>query len=82
MGLPRIVFSIAPNQRPLAEAAAEHGVACDLGPARGLEPESVRDHVNALIDDVQARYEQAIRGRALVDGQGALRVAKVLKEAL
>ena len=82
MGLPRIVFSIAPNQRPLAEAAAEHGVAWDLGPARGLEPESVRDHVDALIDDVQARQKQAIRGRSLVDGQGALRVAKVLKEAL
>ena len=82
MGLPRVVLSIAPNQRPLAQASADAGVAHDLGRVEDLLPKPLQQALQNLIDDPSARQDQALKGRALVDGQGAVRVAQALKEAL
>lgn len=82
VGLPRVVLSIAPNQRPLAQASADAGVAHDLGRAEDLLPKPLQQALQNLIDDPSARQDQARKGRVLVDGQGAVRVAQALKEAL
>ena len=82
MGLPCVVLSIAPNQRPLAQAAADAAVAVDLGRAEDVFPKPLQQALQNLIDDPSARQDQALKGRALVDGQGAVRVAQALKEAL
>ena len=82
MGLPRLVFSIAPNQRPLAEAAAAAGAAIDLGRMSELFPKSVVARLDDLLDAPEARQAQAQAGLELVDGQGACRVAQALSEEL
>ncbi len=82
MGLPRVVLSIAPNQRHLAQAAADAGVAHDLGRIEDVFPKPLQQALQNLIDDPRTRQGQAAKGRALVDGQGAVRVAQALKEAL
>ena len=82
LGVPRVVLSLAQNQVPLAQAAAEHGAAINMGDAADLDPEDLTKACERLIEDQTARQAQADAGRALVDGQGALRVAQALKEAL
>jgi len=82
VGLPRVVFSIAANQRPLAHQAATRELAVDLGWANTLKRAEVEASVEALVTDLAWRERQVRHGRQLVDGRGAQRVAKILMEAL
>ncbi len=78
MGLPRLVVRLAPNQHPLASAAAAAKVAIDLGEVEELEPSTLLRALDDLIAGPNARQLQAALGRELVDGQGASRVAQAL----
>jgi UDP-2,4-diacetamido-2,4,6-trideoxy-beta-L-altropyranose hydrolase len=82
IGLPRLVVSIAPNQRPLAAAAAAAKVAIDCGTMSELSTQSLLASLDHLLDSLEARQGQAQAGRALIDGQGAARVAQALSEEL
>lgn len=73
LGVPMVVLPIADNQRRAAEGIAESGAA--------VEAESVEHAVEAAIAlaaDAGRRAEMARKGRALVDGRGAARVASVM----
>jgi spore coat polysaccharide biosynthesis predicted glycosyltransferase SpsG len=82
IGLPRLVVSIAPNQRPLAAAAAAAKVAIDCGTMSDFSAQSLLASLDHLIDSPEARQGQARAGRVLIDGQGAARVAQALSEEL
>jgi len=80
MGLPVLAVSVAPNQRPAAEAMSALGAAIDLGTAESLRGDDLAQAVRALLDEPPKRVELARRSRELVDGRGAERVVDVLLE--
>ncbi|MBN2309466.1 MAG: UDP-2,4-diacetamido-2,4,6-trideoxy-beta-L-altropyranose hydrolase [Candidatus Hydrogenedentes bacterium] len=80
MGLPNAVVVIAENQAPTARALAHAGVSLFLGDGPGLEARAVAGTLDRLLGDKALRSDMSRRGRALVDGQGAQRVADTLIE--
>ena len=73
LGVPMIVLPIADNQRAAARGIAEGGAAEE---ARNVE--HAVDLALRLAADAGRRAEMARKGRALVDGQGAARVAAAM----
>lgn len=80
MGVPALAVITADNQRRVAEGFASRGSLRSLGDAAGLAGSRIAEEVTRLLDDHPARVEMAARGRALVDGLGARRVVRALKE--
>ena len=78
-GLPAALVVTAPNQAPLAARLADAGAAVQLGPSAELTAERVAADIDGLAHDPEARAVMAGRGRALVDGRGAVRVVAVMR---
>lgn len=78
LGKPAVLLVVADNQRGIAAALANGGVAVNLGEVRALVPEQLAATVVQLRDDAARRAEMARRGRALIDGHGARRVVAAL----
>jgi spore coat polysaccharide biosynthesis predicted glycosyltransferase SpsG/RimJ/RimL family protein N-acetyltransferase len=78
-GLPAALVVTAPNQVPLAARLADEGVAVHLGPSAELTAASVAASIDDLARDPSKRANMASRGRALVDGRGAVRVVAVMR---
>ena len=76
LGLPGLLAVCAKNQEIVAQTAAEQGVALNMGPARGLAPESIASRLADLSTESLKCMEA--RARALVDGRGAVRLAEEL----
>jgi spore coat polysaccharide biosynthesis predicted glycosyltransferase SpsG len=74
VGTPQVSVAIADNQRPAAAALAERGVAVGLGWHTDLTEAAAADIITRVIEDAATRAALADRGRALIDGRGALRV--------
>lgn len=80
LGLPSIVVSIAPNQKPACEALARSGLIYYLGDFSEVEPEDLR---RTLADCCAERNrtslcDMAARSQLLVDPFGAHRVAEAI----
>jgi len=75
LGVPSLVITLAENQQPIVRELASAGAAVELGPGEGLRPEHIAEQLGALLEDAPRREEIARRGRELVDGQGAARIA-------
>jgi UDP-2,4-diacetamido-2,4,6-trideoxy-beta-L-altropyranose hydrolase len=75
MGLPNLVLVLAENQRGVAAALAQAGV------ARQTAPNRLADDLSALLPDVTGRRQMSERARQLVDGDGANRVVSCLRAA-
>lgn len=78
LGVPFVVIEIADNQARNAAAWADLGVAVNMGPLGSFDARELRDQVESLASDVQRRRSMASRGRELVDGMGARRIAAEL----
>jgi UDP-2,4-diacetamido-2,4,6-trideoxy-beta-L-altropyranose hydrolase len=78
MGLPAAVVALADNQKPVADAAAEHGCALDLGWHAELTPEGIAAALGELSVDQASRQRMARAGQELIDGQGVERVLQHL----
>src|SRR5271157_3380862 len=79
MGLPSIVVPIADNQKPVAKALAHHGIAC-VDPACASFHDQLANAVQTLVSaPAEDRSSLSHRLRRLVDGQGASRVAQLLR---
>ena len=76
VGTPQLAIELADNQRPVARALAHHGIAVRAGWHADLDAEALA----AAIDDLTAgqRAEMSRRGRATIDGQGAVRVLEAM----
>lgn len=75
LGLPTLAVSVAENQHPIAQAAAEAGLLTWLGPADRVDAaawQAAIRHALALPEELAA---QTRAGMARVDGLGARRVA-------
>jgi spore coat polysaccharide biosynthesis predicted glycosyltransferase SpsG len=76
VGVPAVITATAANQEDQAGALVAAGCAVMAPPDR-IAGECLR-----LLDDAELRTEMSRRGRALVDGQGAARVAQSLRRLL
>ncbi len=73
VGTPAVITPAVPNQQAQAEALARAG--CALVADTAL----MAGACLTLLDDSDARATMAARGRALVDGRGAERVAEAIR---
>jgi spore coat polysaccharide biosynthesis predicted glycosyltransferase SpsG len=74
-GIPAALVAVADNQRPVLSAAARLGCAAALGWHGDVDEARIADCLSALAKDLPLRTTMAARGRELVDGAGAERVA-------
>jgi spore coat polysaccharide biosynthesis predicted glycosyltransferase SpsG len=82
LGVPTIVVVVLPPHRSHAEAFCGHGTATMLDASERLEPQAVARLAVELLGDPARRHEMAARGRALIDGRGAERVADAIRAML
>lgn len=78
MGVPAIMMALADNQRGIAQAAGERGVAINLGWSETVTAGRVAEAVGDLLQDAERRAELVRAGRAAVDGHGARRVVETM----
>ncbi|MBI4555991.1 MAG: UDP-2,4-diacetamido-2,4,6-trideoxy-beta-L-altropyranose hydrolase [Candidatus Hydrogenedentes bacterium] len=78
MGLPNVIMVLAPNQAPVAEALAAAGVSINLGDAHQVDEATLAGALETLMYNSESRRSMSERGRALVDGFGAMRVVAAL----
>ena len=79
MGLPSVVIALADNQRLVAESLVAQGVATSLGWYEEFRGEEVCQILSGLVKDRKKREDMGRNGRKLVDGGGANRVARLLR---
>jgi len=82
MQLPAVLVTLSDNQSGITAGLHEAGAAQHLGWREQVTPGMIRDAVGGLRDDRARREAMAARGRALVDGLGAERVASALLESV
>jgi UDP-2,4-diacetamido-2,4,6-trideoxy-beta-L-altropyranose hydrolase len=79
LGLPAILIDLAENQRPIARALDEKGIAIHLGRAEDVLPEDIAAKLEWLLRSPDVRGTMSQRGRSLVDGRGAERVVSGMR---
>lgn len=83
VGVPIICFSFVDNQEKIVEGFREREIVCFGGDYLSQGEQMVRDvasHITLLSGNAELRHSYSRRQRALVDGQGAMRIAKSLCE--
>ncbi len=80
MGLPALLIVLADNQKPIASALVDAGVALSLGPAGFLSTEDIRNKLRGLATSHEVLEKMSVRGRALIDGRGPERVVAAMLE--
>lgn len=78
--LPAIVAVVAPNQAPIAAAVAQRGAVVNLGDHARVAPADYRKAIEALAASPERLAEMSRRAGELTDGEGAARVAAVMRE--
>jgi UDP-2,4-diacetamido-2,4,6-trideoxy-beta-L-altropyranose hydrolase len=79
MGVPMITLAIADNQCQIVEELKKARVAVNAGWHKDITPSMIAENISKLICDPKKRSEMSQRSQALVDGNGADRVLKVLR---
>ncbi|MFA5083663.1 MAG: GNAT family N-acetyltransferase, partial [Hydrogenophilaceae bacterium] len=78
LGLPAVVWAVADNQVAQSEALARAGAQLYLGPAREVTAERLAVLIDEVLRQPALLVHLAGQAQALVDGQGAARVASHL----
>jgi spore coat polysaccharide biosynthesis predicted glycosyltransferase SpsG len=78
--LPAVALVVAENQRAVAEELSAARVVFNLGWHQEVSAERIACTVDALLYSSYRRLRMSQRGRALIDGRGAERVAAVLSQ--
>ncbi len=79
VGTPQVGVVLADNQRYGGAALASAGLAVNLGWHADVTAASIAEAVTALAEDRERRAQLSRRGRALVDGRGALRALAAMQ---
>ncbi|MEK7218316.1 MAG: UDP-2,4-diacetamido-2,4,6-trideoxy-beta-L-altropyranose hydrolase, partial [Patescibacteria group bacterium] len=79
MGIPSLLFTLAENQRQVAEDLAEREAARSLGDPNGIAPPGLAQAIRELLGDPDTRTRFSRNGRKLVDGGGAERVLRAME---
>jgi spore coat polysaccharide biosynthesis predicted glycosyltransferase SpsG len=80
LGIPAVALAQRGSDRTDAAAFVRHGCAKWLDAPRDVDPRVLAGEIARLHADAPLRAELAARGRRLVDGRGAQRVADALRE--
>jgi spore coat polysaccharide biosynthesis predicted glycosyltransferase SpsG len=80
MQTPAALLVLADNQRANVEGLARAGFSLNLGDGSGIRIPQFVETVGAMIKDHRQRDGMARTGRTLVDGKGAQRVARAIRE--
>lgn len=78
LGIPMVTVVAAANQVPTARTLRKAGASEDAGEVDDSLDVRLRERVVGLLADAAGRRRMAARGRNLVDGRGAARVAQVI----
>jgi spore coat polysaccharide biosynthesis predicted glycosyltransferase SpsG len=78
LGTPGLVLAQNAKEDQRMREFARHGTVEYLGLGTEVDETALARAVVALLDDVPRRRAMSARGRALVDGQGALRAAELV----
>ena len=81
MGLPMITIATADNQCQIVEEMSKARAAVNAGWHKDITPSMIGENISELICDPKKRSEMSQRARDLVDGNGADRVLKALRNA-
>ncbi len=79
MGLPGLIIILADNQRPVGQWLGQAGVGVNLGWHASLSPGQISQAALRLLASPEIRGEMALKGQALVDGEGAARVLMLIQ---
>jgi UDP-2,4-diacetamido-2,4,6-trideoxy-beta-L-altropyranose hydrolase len=82
VGVPAIVLCGEEFEEETAERMEKYGIVENLGFGGRVSPEKISERVRLLMDDKDRRAEMSRRGQALIDGRGAERIVKLIKEHL
>jgi len=82
MGVPALLVVAADNQEPIAKHLGHMGAADNLGWVKDLGSGDVAVRLKRLLRSPGVRRTMAKKGRAVVDGKGALRVASRMRGEL
>jgi UDP-2,4-diacetamido-2,4,6-trideoxy-beta-L-altropyranose hydrolase len=77
-GVPALFIVLASNQEQSTHELERQGFGICLGEHSQLDPSLLRTALAHLVDDSETRAAFAARGREIVDGLGAARVARAL----
>jgi spore coat polysaccharide biosynthesis predicted glycosyltransferase SpsG len=81
-GTPLAALSHDPLQQSTIKALAGKGACVDLGPGDELDPRRISAELFRLGSDINARKSLSLRGREIVDGRGAERVAQLIRQEI
>ncbi len=81
-GAPVVAYPQVDNLVPEMRWFAAHGALTDLGPEGGQSLPQVRVAVARLLDDPAAAARQSEAARSIIDGLGAARAARAIKQWL
>lgn len=80
MGLPSLAISTAENQRDIGRELAERDAARVLGWHTDVDPQAVARAVTEMLQSPSGLARMSRAAREICDGEGARRVAQVLRE--
>lgn len=79
MGLPAVLLTLSDNQAGITAGLARADAALSLGWSKAVSDAELAAALESLLDDVDLRRRTSERARALIDGQGAMRVTLALR---
>jgi spore coat polysaccharide biosynthesis predicted glycosyltransferase SpsG len=82
LGAPMMLVASAPEESAAAKRLADAGLCEFLGPVETLTPETLAAAIQSFAEDLAARSRSSTLGRELVDGRGAQRVVKAIRETI
>ncbi len=84
LGVPAVALAVTAAQHRTVRGIAKYGAAIDAGrpPTTAATIARVADAAAALVHDARRQRQLSLRGRRLVDGRGAFRVAARVRELL
>jgi spore coat polysaccharide biosynthesis predicted glycosyltransferase SpsG len=82
LGLPSLVITVADNQRSSVSSLVQAGAVTLVGMLDEATPERIAAALGKLVRDRAALEGQARAAAAMVDGEGARRVCRVILDRL
>ena len=80
VGVPGIVLCGEEFEEETADRIEKYGIVENLGFGGRVSPERIYERVHLLMEDKSRRSEMSRRGQELIDGRGAERTVKLIKE--
>jgi len=82
LGAPAVIVCSEPFEEETAERMEEKGFGINLGFGKNLEMKRIFKAVNDLMENYKLRLQMGKKGKKLVDGRGAERIAETIEKKL